>query len=92
VGDGLTNLNTRSQSLAFRIRGHTYHVHSIYPLSGKKVAVSSEDMAAVISFVKGQCKDVAEMLRLELNVQFSEVELMNALGIVFPHSLVLVTA
>ena len=34
--------------------------------------------------MKGQCKDAAEMLTLELDVRFPEVELMNALGVVFP--------
>jgi len=34
--------------------------------------------------VKGQCRDAAEMLSLELDSRFPEVELMNALGVVFP--------
>lgn len=34
--------------------------------------------------VKGPCKNVAEMLRLEVDMRFLEVEFMNVLDVVFP--------
>lgn len=70
--------------MAFRIAGHTYPAHSICGVNGKKMLVTREDLAAVVSSVKGQCKDAAEMLSLELDVRFPHVDLMSALGIVFP--------
>ena len=79
----VTDLNTGGESLAFRIGGHSYPAHSLCPVSGKKLSVSQEDLAALISAVKAQCRDAAEMVSLELDVRFPEVELMNALGIVF---------
>jgi len=80
----VTNLNTGGKTLAFRITGHTYPAHYLCPASGKKLPVTKPDLAAVISSVKGQCQDAAEMLTLELDNRFPEVELMSALGIVFP--------
>jgi len=80
----VTDLNTGVETLAFRIGGHTYPAHSLCALSGKKVSVTRDDMAAVVSSVKAQCRDAAEMLTLELDLRFPEVELMNALGVVFP--------
>ena len=80
----VTDLNIGGESLAFRIGGHNYLAHSLCPVSGKKLSVSREDLAALISSVKAQCRDATEMVTLELDVCFPEVELMNALGIVFP--------
>jgi len=80
----VADLNSGGESLAFRIRGHTYPALSICVLSGKKLPVSREDLVGVISSMKVQCRDAAEMLALELDVRFPKVELMNALGIVFP--------
>lgn len=70
--------------LSFRIGDRTYPAHSICALSGKKLPVSESDFRAVIASVKGQCRDAADLLRLELDLRCPEVELMNALGVVFP--------
>ena len=80
----VTDLNTGVEMLTFRIAGHNHAAHSIYTVSGKKLLVTRADFASVVSSVKAQCRDAAEMLVLELDVRFSEVELMNSLGIVFP--------
>jgi len=52
-------------------------------MSGKKLEVNKQDLAAIISLVKLQYRNVVEMLTLELDIRFSEVELISALGIVF---------
>lgn len=80
----VTDLNTGDVHLFFRIGGHTYPAHSLCVLSGKKLPMSLSDLRGVIDSVKGQCRDVADLLRLELDLRFPEVELMNALGVVFP--------
>lgn len=49
-----------------------------------QLPVSRDDFEALVTSVKGQCRDAAEMLSLELDARFPEVELMNALGVVFP--------
>jgi hypothetical protein len=51
--------------------------------SEQKLPVSQQDFEAVVTSVKGQCKDAVEMLTFELDMRFREVELMNALGVVF---------
>jgi len=48
-----------------------------------QLQVTRDDLAAVITSMKTQCRDVVEMLSLELDVRFPEVELMNALVVVF---------
>jgi hypothetical protein len=77
------DLNTGSESLAFRICGHTYSAHSLCPASNKKLSMSMVDFDGVIASVKEQCIDVAEMLFAELKKRFLDYELMNALAIVF---------
>jgi hypothetical protein len=70
--------------LAFRIGEHTYPAHSLCPLTGKKLPVSRSDFDTVVTSVKGQCRDAAEVLIGELDRRFPDSELMNALSIVFP--------
>ena len=80
----MTDLNTGVKMLAFRITGHSHAAHSICAVTGKKLPMTRVDFASVVSSMKGQCRDAAEMFVLELDVRFPEVELMNSLGIVFP--------
>ena len=80
----MTDLNIGVEMLAFRIAGHNHATHSICAVTRKKLPVTRADFASVVSSVKGQCCDAAEMLVLELDVRFPEVELMNLLSIVFP--------
>ena len=80
----VTDLNTSVETLAFRIADHSHAAHSICTVSGKKLPVTRADLASAVSSVKAQCRDAVEMLVLELDIRFSEVELMNSLGIVFP--------
>jgi hypothetical protein len=48
----VTDLNTGSASLAFRVCGHTYLAHSLCPASGKKLGMSRADLDGVIASVK----------------------------------------
>jgi len=52
--------------------------------SCEQLPVTRADLEAFVTSVKGQCRDAAEMLSTELDARFPEVELMNALGVVFP--------
>ena len=80
----MVDLNNGSESLAYRILRHTYAVHSLNPISREKDIVSRADFARIAAGVKGQCTSVAEMLVAKLSRRFSDSDLMNALGIVFP--------
>ena len=80
----VVDLNNESESLAYRILGHTYGAHSLNPVSGEKDSVSRADFAQIVAGVKGQCTSAAEMLVAELSRRFPDSDLMNALGIVFP--------
>jgi hypothetical protein len=80
----IKNLNTGSKSLAFRICGHTYPVHSLSLASCKKLSVSRTDFEGIIASVKDQCRDAYKMLIAELDKHFPYSKLMNALAIVFP--------
>ena len=51
---------------------------------GKKLFVSQSDFDDVVSSVKGQCRDAAEVLIVELDKRFSNSDLMNAFSVVFP--------
>jgi hypothetical protein len=42
-------------------------MHSLCPASGKKLLVSRVDFDRVVVFVKGQCRNAAEMLIRELD-------------------------
>jgi hypothetical protein len=80
----VTDLNTGCESLAFRINGHTYVAHSLCPLIEKKEQVTRAGFDGILASIKGQCRDVADMLIAELGKRFPDHELMNALDIVFP--------
>jgi hypothetical protein len=80
----VTDLNIGYESLAFRIDGHTYAAHSFCPLTSKKEQVARAAFDDILSSIKGQCRDAAEMLIAELGKRFPDHKLMNALGIVFP--------
>jgi hypothetical protein len=78
------DLNTNSESLAFRICSHTYLIHSLCLASGKKLSVFRADFDGVIASVKGQCQDACEVFIAELDKRFPDSKLINALAIVFP--------
>ena len=46
--------------------------------------MSRSDFDTAVTLVKGQCRDVVEVLIGELEHRFPDSELMNALSIVFP--------
>jgi hypothetical protein len=77
-------LNDGCKSLVFRIGNHSYSAHSLCPLTGKKLPVLRSDFDIVVTSMKGQCQDAAEVLIAELDRRFPDSELMNALSIVFP--------
>jgi hypothetical protein len=51
--------------------------------STKKLLVSEANFDGAIAFVKGQCRDAAEMVVAKLEKRFPDSELMNSLAIVF---------
>jgi hypothetical protein len=59
----VTDLNTGSESLAFRINGHTYAAHSLFPLFGNKLLVSRSDFEDIVRSVKEQCKEASIQLQ-----------------------------
>ena len=80
----VVDLSNGSESLAYRILGHTYVAHSLNPISGEKDIVSRANFARIVAGVKGQCTSVAEILVAELSKRILDFDLMNALDIVFP--------
>jgi len=61
-----------------------YAVYKLCNETGSKLAVSRSDFEEVVASVKGQCRDVAELLIAELDQRFPDSDLMNAFSIVFP--------
>jgi hypothetical protein len=80
----VTDFNTGNETLSFRVGGHAYPAHSLCLLTGRKLPISRSDFTDIVSSMKGQCQEVALLLRGELDRRFPNSDLMCALGVVFP--------
>jgi len=70
--------------LAFNIVSHNYGLHHLGGFNGAYVHVNMNDQFAMIKLVKAACSKTTTTLCVELFCRFPNVEIMSALGIVYP--------
>lgn len=78
------DLNTHVEYFSYFIANHIYPVHWINDETGCESPIGHENFQSILSWVKAQCLEVVEMLILELDHRFPQLELMTTVGIVFP--------
>lgn len=76
-------MNKQDDTLSFCINGQSYLVHSLDPLTEKPLCVGKDDFQDLIISVKGQCFVATELLISQLDKQFPNCEIMEALGVTF---------
>jgi hypothetical protein len=60
-----------------------YQCHTLAE-DGSVLPLGRQAFAEIVASVKQECKDSAEIVIAELNVIFPDVDLLNALGVIFP--------
>jgi len=82
----VTNLDDGIKHLAFRINGQFHMVHCVDSLIGMYFVVTQKGFDQAITFVKAQCTNTTtcDLLVTKLEQKFSDHELMNAFGIIYP--------
>jgi hypothetical protein len=70
--------------LVFNITGHNYKLHHLGGSYGAYVHVNMNDQFSMIESMKVACSKAAMTLCVELSCRFPDVEIMSALGIVYP--------
>jgi hypothetical protein len=86
IWDWVVNLNDGIKHLAFCIIGQFHTVHCVDYLIGIHFAISRNGFDQAITFVKAQCTNTikCDLLVTKLEQRFSDHELMNVFGIIYP--------
>jgi len=70
--------------MAFNIISHNYILHHPWGSNGVYVHVNMNDQFAMVQSMKVACLEATPTLCVELFCNFFDVEIMSALGIVYP--------